>query len=272
MLKKETIKQIATLLKLKEADLEAAIKAETETEVTIDAKLQAFDETELQTLKSNSYKEGKKAGVEMEVDEIKKELGYDFQGKTVKGLVEFNKKKVLEDAKIEPEQKVKDLTEKLSNIQKNYTDLEGKLAEKDKEVSSVKIKTEVFKYIPAFGEESGFDQEDVYNKMQREGYDFRIEDGKTVAYKNGTKVLDKVSNPLELKDVINTYVVEKKIVTPETIPAGRGGGNGKANSTFGTLTELKKQFTDQNKSLLGAEFSEALDKAVKANPEFALDK
>ena len=272
MLTKQTIQKIATLLKLKEADLQTALTDTAEVELKIDDKLQAFDDTELQTLKSNSYKEGKKAGVEMEVDELKKELGYDFQGKTIKGLVEFNKKKVLEDAKIEPAEKVKELTVQLDNIKKNYGELEVKLADKDKEVSSVKIKTEVFRHIPAFAEDSGFDQEDVYNKMVREGYDFRIEDGKTVAYKGGAKVLDKVSNPVDIKDVVNTYVVEKKIVNPEKNPAGRGGGNGAASSKFGSLSELKKSWADSGKSMLGAEFAEAVQKAAKENTEFAMDK
>jgi len=272
MLKKETIKQIATLLKIKDADLEAAITAEAETDVAIDSKLQAFDETELQTLKENEVKKGRTIGVEIAVKDVKEKLGLEFQGKSIDGLVTAATKKALEDAKIEPEKRVKDVEEKLSNIQKSYKELETKFAEKDNEVTAVKIKTEVFKHIPAFGEDSGFDQEDVYNKMQREGYDFKIEDGKTVAYKGGAKVLDKVSNPLELKDVVNTFVVEKKIVTPEKVVAGRGGGNGAANSKFGSLSELKKTFTDQGKSTLGSEFKQAVDKAVKDNPELALDK
>ena len=272
MLKKETITKVATLLKIKETDLEAAIKDEKEVDVAIDAKLQTFDDTELQTLKSNSYKEGKKAGVEMEVDEIKKELSYDFTGKTIKGLIEFNKKKVLEDAKIEPEKKVTELNEKLTTIQKSYKELETKLAEKDTEVATTKTKSEVFKHIPAFGEDSGFDQEDVYNKMVREGYEYKLENGKTVAYKDGKQVLDKVGNPVEIKDVVNNYVVEKKIVTPEAGPKGRGGGNGAASSKFASLSELKKVYQDQGKSLMGQEFSEAVQKAAKENPEFALDK
>lgn len=209
----------------------------------------------------------------MEVDEVKKELGYDFQGKTVKGLVTAAQKKALEDAKIEPEKQVKELNDKLTNVQKSYKELEGKLAEKETEVTTTKIQTEVFKHIPAFDDEGpGFDQEDIYHKMRRDGFEFKIEDGKTVAYKGGAKVLDKVSNAVEIKDVVNNYLVEKKIVKPEATPAGRGGGNGKASSKFGTLSELKKVFIDQGKSLNGAEFQEAYQKASKENPEFALDK
>ena len=272
-LKKETIAQIAKILKLKETDITTAITSEAEVELKIDDKLQAFDDTELQTLKSNSYKEGKKAGVEMEVDELKKELGYDFTGKTIKGLIEFNKKEVLKDAKIEPEKKVTELQEKLTTIQKSYKELEDKIVEKDNEVASTKTKTEVFRHIPAFAEDSGFDQEDVYNKMIREGYEYKLENGRTVAYKDGKQVLDKVGNPVEIKDVVNSYVVEKKIVTPEGKgPAGRGAGNGAATSKFGSLSELKKSWGESGKSMLGSEFREALDKAVKDNPEFALDK
>ena len=272
MLKKETIAQIAKLLKLKEADITTAITAEAEVELKIDEKLQAFDDTELQTLKSNSYKEGKKAGVEMEVDELKKELGYDFQGKTIKGLVEFNKKKVLEDAKIEPEKKVTELQEKLNTVQNSYKELEGKLAEKDNEVTSTKIKSEVYKHIPSLGEDAAFDQDDIMHKMAREGFEFKIEDGKVTAYKGGKQVQDKLSNALEVKDVINSFLVEKKIVTPEKVIAGRGGGNGAVSSKFGSLSELKKSWAESGKSMLGSEFAEAVNKAAKENTEFAMDK
>lgn len=273
MLKKEDIKAVATLLKIKEADLEAAIADEKEVDLKIDAKLQTFDETELQTVKSNSYKEGKKAGVEMEVDELKKELGYDFQGKTIKGLIDFNKKKVLEDAKIEPEKKVTELQEKLTTVQNSYKQLETKLAEKDNEVATTKTKSEVFKHIPSFGDEGpAFDQEDVYNMMRTKGFEFKIEEGKVVAYKDGKQVQDKLSNPTDVKEVVNGFLMEKKLITEEKVIAGRGDKTHKQTSKFATLSELKKHYQEQGKNLLGSEFSEAVQKAAKENPEFAMDK
>src|SRR5687768_14504869 len=63
-LKKEVLQKIATILKVKDTDLEAAIKDEKEVDITIDEKLQSFTEPELTVLKSNSYNDGKKAGVE----------------------------------------------------------------------------------------------------------------------------------------------------------------------------------------------------------------
>jgi hypothetical protein len=273
MLKKETLQQIAKLLRLREADLEAAIADEKEVDFPVDTNLHVFTETEVTTLKNNEYKNGKDKGVEMVVKETKEKLGLEFQGKTIDGLIGAATKKALEDAKIEPEKQVKELQEKLTTVQSSYKQLELQVAEKDNEVSNVKIKNEVFKYIPAFGEDAPqFDQEDIYSMMKLKGYEFKNESGKTVAYKDGKQVLDKVSEPVAVKDVVNSFLMEKKLITEDRQPAGRGGGNGKPTTKFTALSELKKNFTDQGKSLNGQEFMQAVEKATKDNPEFALDK
>lgn len=273
MLTKETIKTISTLLKIKETDLEAAIKDEKEVDVTIDSKLQVFTETEVATLKNNEYKSGKDKGVEMMVKETKEKLGLEFQGKTIEGLVTAAQKKALEEAKVEPEKQVKELQDKLTTVQNSYKELEGKLVEKDNEVITTKIKTEVFKHIPSFGEEApALDQDDVYNMMRTKGYEFKLENGKTVAYKDGKVVQDKLSEPVAVKDVVNTFLMEKKLLTPEHVPNGRGGTNLKPTTKFAALSELKKSFEEQGKSVIGQEFMQAVEKATKENPEFALDK
>lgn len=273
MLKKETIKQIATLLKLKEADLEAAIKDEKEAEVAIESTLQVFTEAEVSTLKNNEYSSGKTKGVEMAVKETKEKLGLDFQGKTLDGLITAAQKKAMDDAKIEPDKKVQEITEKLTTAQNSYIELEAKFAAKEGEVQTTKIKSEVFKYIPAFGDDApALDQEDVYNMLNSKGYTFKNENDKIVAYKDGKQVLDKISNPVDVKEVVTGFLKEKKLITEANVPGGRGGGNGAASSKFATLSELKKQYTDQGKSLIGQEFSAAVQKAAKDNPEFAMDK
>jgi hypothetical protein len=273
MLKKETIQKIAGLLKIKEADLETALKDEKEVDVTIEATLQTFTETEVATLKTNEYNSGKVKGVEMAVKETKEKLGLEFQGKTIEGLLTAAQKKAIDDAKIEPNKKVEELNEKLTNAQNSYKELETKLKAKETEVQNTKIKTDVFKYIPAFGDEGpAFDQEDVYHKMLREGYEFKEENGKTVAYLNGKQVIDKVSNPVEMKDVVTGFLKEKKLISETDAPKGRGGGNGAATSKFASLSEVKAHFQSQGKSLNGQEFSEAVNKAAADNKEFAMDK
>jgi len=218
MLKKETLTKIAALLKLKEPDLEAAIKDEKEVDLTIEPTLASYTDTEVQQLKDIEYKNGKTKGVEIAVKDAKEKAGLDFTGKTIDGLIEAVSKKALNDAKIEPNQKVTELEGKLKSVQANYTDLENKMKVKDQEVEGIKINSELAQHIPAG---ATLAPAKIIGLMKMDGYDFKLEEGKTIVYKDGQPVTDKLSNPMLPKDVVNTYVTEQKLV-----PAGEGGGQG----------------------------------------------
>lgn len=269
MLKQETIQKIESLLKIK--GLADAIKSETETDIEIE-NVSVFSEDEIQTLKSNSYKEGKKAGVEMDVDDVKKELGLDFQGKSVKGLIEAHKKKVLEDAKIEPAEKVKELESKVATLQTTVQSQEKLLADKENEVSGVKTKSELYKHIPDFGDRLALGQDDVIQLMISNGYEFKLQDGTLVPYKGGQVLQDKLSNPLSAKDVVNSFLTEKKLVVPENVNGGRGAGDNKPPAAATRLSDIKKSFEAAGKSVLGVEFSQAVAQAAKDNPEFKMSE
>lgn len=268
-LKKETLQKIATLAKVKVEDLETAIKDEKEVDVVIPEKLATFTDDEVQTLKTNEYKSGKEAGVEMAVKESKEKLGLTFTGKTIDGLVEAATKKALDDAKIAPDAKVQELEGKISTLQGTVKEYETKIAEKDSEVSTIKTNSELYKHIPIPGENGpALSQDDVIGMMKNNGYEFRNENGAITSYKGGKKMTDKLSNDLPLKDVVSEFMKEKKLVSEEVVPGGRGGKDEKPGAKAMKLSDLKKQFTDQGKSLLGEEFNKAVQQAVKDNKEF----
>lgn len=273
MLKKEDIQKLAALAKVKVEDLEAAIKDPEEKTIDVADGLHVFTETEITTLKTNEYNRAKVAAVEIAVKDAKEKMGLDFTGKTIEGLIDAASKKAVADAKIDPDKKVQELQEKLTTVQNSYKDLEAKLSEKETEISSVKINSEVFKHIPSFGENApALAQDEVLQLMKANGYDFKNENGQVVAYKAGKQVQDKLSNPVDIKEVVTGFLKEKKLLTKEETPGGRGGGNGTPPAKFSSMTELKKHFEANGKSLLGSEFSEAVSKAVKDNPEFSMEK
>jgi hypothetical protein len=272
MLKKEQLQKIASLLKIKEDDLEAAIKDEKEIDLKID-ELHSFTMAELTTLKNNEYKNGKEKGVEMAVKDVKEKLSLDFQGKTIDGLIEATTKKALEDAKVEPEKKVKELQEKLATVQNSYKEVERKLLDKESEISSLQINSEVYKHIPTFGENSpALGQDDILQLMKANGYEFKSENGAVIAYRGGMAVQDKLSNPVAIKEVVSSFLIEKKLTAEDKAPSGRGAGMTPATTKFATLSEIKKQYEQAGKSLLGKEFADEVAKAAKDNPEFAMDK
>lgn len=272
MLKQEHLNKIASLIKMKPEELKAAIEATEEKDVTIDDTLTVLSATEVDTLKNNEYKAGKEKGTEMLIKDTKEKLGLDFQGKTLDGLLDAHGKKVLADAKIEPEKKVTELTEKIANLQKTVTEQETKLAEKDNEVSTVKLNTSLYKEVPG---NLPLEADEVITLMKAKGYDFKMVDGKTVAFKDGKELQDKLSNAMPVKDVIGSFLTEKKLVGEGGSGGGtggrgggdKGGGSGKASK----LSELKAQFAAEGKSLLGSEFSAAVEAAAKDNTEFDMN-
>lgn len=266
MLKNQTLEQIATLLKIKKADLEAAIKAEAETDIEIDANLQTFSESDLKTLKNNSYKEGKAAGIEMEVDAVKKAEGLEFTGKTVAALLEAKAAKVIADAKIEPDKKVRELETKVATLTTTVSDYESQIAAKDAEINGIRVNSELYQHIPSFGDKGpALGADDVIQLMKASGYEAKMEDGKTVFYKAGAKLTDKLGNATAPKDVISAFIAEKKLAPVEGGGAGgRGAGDG-GGASASSLTALKAKFTAEGKSLLGQEFSQAVQEAAKVD-------
>jgi hypothetical protein len=270
-LKKETLQKIAALAKVKVEDLETAIKDEKEVDVAIPDKLSTFTDDEVQTLKSNEYKSGKEAGVEMAVKESKEKLGLSFTGKTIDGLIDAATKKALEDAKIAPDAKVQELEGKITTLQTTVKDYETKLAEKDNEVSGIRINSELYKHIPAPGDNGpAISQDDVIGLMKSNGYEFKIENGATVAYKGGKKVTDKLSNDMPLNEVVTGFLKEKKIIADDFVPGGRGGGDDKRTGKATKLSELKKEAEAKGLNLMGEEFNKLVEQAVKDNKEFDL--
>lgn len=269
MLAKETIDKIAKALKLDAATLEAAIKDEKEVPVTVPDG-EVYTETELTTLKNNEYDKGKLKGVEMEVKQAKEKLGLDFQGKTIDGLLSAAQKKAVEDAGINPDKRVSELTEKLKTVQQTATQLEERAKAAETTAAAVKLEGEVLKHMPA----TTLDAYDVLTLMKSNGYSFTNENGVTVVMKDGKKVEDKLANPLPVKDVLTEFATAKKLIADAGAGGagdlkGRGaGGGGAAGGKYTKLSEIKADFEKEGKSLNGEEFNAAVTKARADFKEF----
>ena len=142
--KKEDLKKIADLLKIKAEDLEAVATATDEKAIEI-PDVHTFSEDELKTVKANEYKSGKTAGVEIAVKEAREKMGLEFQGKTIDGLLDAHSKKVLSDAKIEQSEQVKQLNDKIATLQNTVKTQESAITEKENQVKQVFAKAEFAK-------------------------------------------------------------------------------------------------------------------------------
>lgn len=267
MLTEKTIGEICKILGLKQADFATAIKDEKEVDVEIPQGLTVLSESELKKVKDNEYQKGRVDGVEIEVKDFKQKLGLDFTGKTIENLLNAHKNSVLSEAKIEPEKKVVELQEKVTTLQNTVKEYEGKLSAKEKEVEGVYISNNLLSVMP---ENTILPKEKIIALMKSDGYDFQKKDGKIVAVKDGKVVEDKLSNPMELKDITTKYATDNSLLKVEKAPKGRGGDDEKGNNSFSKLSEIKAKFKEEGKSEYGDEFRNAVQEAVKANPDFEM--
>jgi len=275
MLKKEALEKLAKLSKIEVSVLEAAIKATEEQDIAI-PELNVFTADELATRDSNAkktgYNEGKVAGLEIAVKEQKEKLGIDVEGKTLDVLIDAYGKKILADAKIEPNAKVAELTTSLKKVQDNLAaEIEAK-KQLEGTITSIKTENTLISMFPD-------NVSDILSKNEILGivkakYEFVTEDGKLVVKENGQIVKDTTTqNALDPKDVIKNYLTERKLVVegdPKRQGRGGEGDSGKGGAIL-KLSELEKSFTDAGKSLQGQEFNAALDSAMKANPSFDMN-
>lgn len=275
MLNKETINKIAKSLKLKVEELESALTNETEVALVI-PELTILTAEEITARDENigrtKYNEGKTAGVEMGVKELKNELGLDFDGKDIKSLVNAVQKKTLDDAKIEPNKKVEELNNVVANLQKTIADKESEKTALVTQLQTTTLNTKILSAMPSNRLTTLNDNE--YLTLIKSSYEFAEEDGKIVAKKDGNIVRNPTTqSPLDAKEVIESFFTEKKFITTGNGgQGGQGGGNSGGNAgVFTKLSELEGKFVKEGKSLQGTEFASAVAEARKANPQFDLN-
>lgn len=271
MLKKETIEAFAKFAGVPASDLEAKIKSESEEDITLQ-KVNVFSDDELnqriQNEKTTSYNEGKTAGVEMEVKNKKKELGYEFEGKDLNSLFDFHSNKIKESFE-KPDKKVIELTNDIEKMkQAHKVELETITGERDTlkgTVNSLKTTNSLMNIIPA---NTVIPKEDVITLFNSK-HQVAVEEGKTVVKFNGETIKDeKTASPLELKTVFMNWAAENKYVSGTP---GRGGGNdgGAGGYSAKSVSNFQEEWKKNNpdKSLNDQKYQEDYVAWRKENKE-----
>lgn len=206
-----------------------------------DVVVRAKEEDE--SFKRNSYEDGRKAGVEIAVKEARETLGLDFQGKKMENLLDSYKNKILEDAKIEPEGKIKSVLEDNKKLKENLTTLTSELD---------LIKTDFVNYkqegkinsalLSALPENIVLPKEDmltlVKTKMQ-----FEVsEDGRTIVKANGEVLKNPTTlDPLSEKDALTKFFSEN----PTYLKGAQGGAGGHDSPPNGGGKMTVEQFMEK---------------------------
>jgi len=270
--KKTDLHKLATLLKMKPEDVEKVATEKDEVDLVIPEGLTVLSTDEVTTLKNNEYANGKKTGVEMAVKETRDKLGLTFTGKTMDGLVEAVQKKATDDAGAKPDEKVKQLELELTNLRKTAGEYETKVKTVQDQYDVLQLNHDLYAHIPMGTTMPG---RKIIGLMQMDGIVFKKEEGQVFAYKDGVKVIDKLSAPVAAKDVIAGYITEQKLMGAGGGAAegagGQGGAGGAGGAGGGKLTKLSQltaKYEGEKKSTMGKEFMDEAAALKKADPEF----
>ena len=277
-LKKTTIARIATLAKIDQAVLEAAISAQDEQDVAIADDLQAVTKVELDTRDRNKYNEGKTAGAEIALKEVKTKAGIDIDGVDTQKIADAISKKAVDDAKIVPDEQVKaaqNLTEQWKAKAKTAED-QVKALQADKE--QLAMDNQYRALLPK--DRSDLLNDDEYLMATKSRFEIKKDGDRQVVVDRttGEVVRDKTKlEPVAPADVIKGHFAERKWMAEAPgadSKKGRGGSDsnpGGAKGQFKKMSEVRKHAEDNNINLQGQAGQAFLRGVMKDNPDIEVN-
>ena len=259
----ENIEAIEKALHLKSGALKEAIESTDAVAVEL-PELEIFKKEDYTARIENLKTTFQKQGQDFLVAEAKEKFGLTFEGKKIDKLVEELQKKTLAEAKIEPEAKVKTLTEDLEKLR-------GNLAEKDAQISQIentykgreKQRTINDLILSKIGD-TAIPKEDVL-VIFKSKYEVDIEDNKPVFKQNG-EVLKHASNlnPLTADEVLASFLPTYAKPVQGGAGAGDSAGNHKAGSIDAFIKEMKDAGINAGSEKFNAEMQKRIaDKTLK---------
>lgn len=245
--------------------LVSLLKDEKEVEVTVNP-IHLLDETQLSelknTVKKEGYTEGTKAGSEMFAKKLKESFGLngdEHPGKDLDSVTKILKDKVLADAKIEPEKKVKELSESLQTLQGKYeSDLNGYKSQVDSLAKTLKQKDIDFYIQSNMPQLNGIKPNHALLIYKAERQFDTDEQGNLTILKGGKPLKDNMEKPIDFQTDFTTFAKTNNWIGTD----GRGGGNsyGNGSSEFKTVNDLMRHMEQQK---IDPESSEGKDMIKK---------
>lgn len=275
MLKKETLQLIAALTKTDITKLEAAIKDEKEVDYEIPKELTVLSKEELDARDIAQKKLGETDGVQIGVKLVKKAAGLpeDAPAKDPAKVAQAIIDKATADAKVKPDEKVNQLTEQVTLLQKQ-------LGEKDTEITNAKSIAERVqldtKILTSFPKERASTLTDgEYLTLLKTNHNFKEVDGNIIVEKDGKPMRDaKTTNPLPLIDAVTSIFAERKWITEQGAGGGRGGGDKGGGGMFTKKSQVIAKYEAEGKNINGADgqvIIAELTALAKADPTFDMN-
>lgn len=240
-----------------------------------------FTEDELTArLKNHGSKSGVTA-VEMAVKDARNDFELEFEGKTIKNLVnaamEKAKTNALEEAKIKPNEQLAEKDKVIDGLRKSIIKIEeekdAKITELSKSISTMQEDNVISSLIPT-NLDTPLSNSDLKVLFRNEFGTKKNDDGKLVFTDKSGEILkdEKTQEPLSGKVVIDQFLETKNIKVKNG--SGRGGDDDNIDTKV-SLGNIKttKDFYDycaENK-VSDREQVKLLTEIQKENPDFALE-
>jgi hypothetical protein len=240
MFNTETIKKLAEVLKLDVSDFTTKLKSDKEETLEVPT---LFTEDDKNVFGTNRFNEGKRAMSEITAKDLKTKHNIDIASKNLDDVIEAIAEKKLADAKIAPDEQVKkhkkDADELRTKLQQAENEKQELINNHENKLFTMNIDNEIITSIPDLSYTIPKKAISVLYKAERE---FKKEDNRIVTYKEGRPLVDKVLNPISLKDDLaqfcETYVNKN----------GMGGGDNSGGGTAGKFNTMSS-FMDHLKKI-----------------------
>lgn len=231
MLTQKDKESLAKLAGIPVGDLTKAISDEKEVDLGVVQPYKVFktatdleNDDHVDRLRKLKYDDGVEVGEKRAVKSMVEVTGIDYEGKNPKDFVEKLKSKVIEDAKIPADKKVRELQEDLEALKKTH---QAELSTKEQLINNLstekkKLSTglELFKKVPS--ELNGISRNHAITLIQTE-YQFEVdESGETIVKDSAGKILKNEDRSNKTYD----QVVSEWLTTNKYTNAGGPGRGG----------------------------------------------
>ena len=198
----ENLSVIEQTLQLPEGTLLQAIESQEVVKVEL-PELEVFKKEDYNARIENLKSTFQKQGQDFLIKEAKQKFGLEFEGKSIDTLAEKLRAKALEEAKVEPNEKVKELQSDLEKLRKNLEEKDNLIIQKETEFKQNEKKRLIKDtLLSKMNIETSIPKEDVLTILQSK-YEIDVENDNIIFKQNG-EVL-KNNTTLNPKTVAELY-------------------------------------------------------------------
>jgi hypothetical protein len=243
--------------KLKEA-------IEKQTEIAVDDKVVIRTEDEDTAFQNNLKTAERTAALEIAVKKTRETLGLNFEGKTIEKLVDAVKAKTLEEANIEPNEKLKTLQNDIQTLKGTIQTLSTEKENAFSQLKQFKTETIVSNTLSSLIPKNVILPKSDMEIIIKNKFGFDVDESGNIVVKQGNDILKNPTtlDPLAPKDVISKFFEENPTYLKG---AGGGSGDGDSGNSGGVMTLEKyvENAQKEGKQINSVEFSREVEQAMK---------